>query len=90
MVDIIIGSVQPVSPPVGRPTPPSGTFEAEILNIRAPRKMITGPDGQERRKQFRQDPTNGQVLTVLIPDGAALPKDLDANKYKVMLRFMKK
>ncbi len=90
MVDIIIGSVQPVSPPVNKPDPAAGTFEGEILNIRAPRQAITSPDGKERRKQFRQDPHNGQVLTLLIPDGASLPKDLDGRKYKVVLRFMKK
>jgi hypothetical protein len=90
MVDIIIGSVQPVGPPAEKPTQPSGTFEAEILNIRTPRKAISGPEGKERRKKFRQDPLNGQVLTILIPNGTALPKDLDSNKYKVMVRFMKK
>ncbi len=90
MVDIIIGSVPPVGPPANKPTQRSGTFEAEILDIRKPRHNISSPTGKERRKQFRQDPHNGQVLTILVPNGTELPKDLDKRKYKVMLRFLKK
>lgn len=91
MVDIIIGSIPPTRPPDSKPeTTVQGTVEAEILNIRRPRQSISRPAGEERRKQFRQDPHNGQVLTLLVPNGMQLPKDLDERKYKVMLRFMKK
>ncbi|WP_028582543.1 hypothetical protein [Desulfogranum japonicum] len=90
MVDIIIGEVQPVGTPVNKPTSSATMLEAEILDIRQPRKTISGPSGKERRKQFRQDPHNGRVLTILIPNGMHLPKDLDVRKYKIMLRFMKK
>lgn len=91
MVDIIIGSIQPTRPPDKKPGEVvPGAIEAEILNIRRPRQTISRPSGKERRKQFRQDPHNGQVLTLLVPDGMKLPKDLDERRYKVMLRFMKK
>ena len=60
------------------------------LHIREPRQRIVGPAGQERRKHPRQDPRNGRVLTILIPNGAVLPKDLDGKKYEVLLRFVKK
>ncbi len=90
MVDIIIGEVQPVNQPVNKPATSASMLEAEILNIRPPRKRITGPEGKERRKQFRQDPRNAKVLTILIPDSTMLPKDLDIRTYKLMLRFMKK
>ncbi len=91
MVDIVIGSVNPIGSPVSKPgVTPGGTVEAELLDIREPRHTITGPNGKERRKQFRQDPVNGRVLTILVPNGTILPKDLDARHYKVMLRFMKK
>ncbi len=90
MVDIIIGSVPPPGPPVNKPGPPGGAIEAEILNVREPRKRRIDPEGDDRRKQFRQDPAGARVLTVLIPNAMTLPKDLDGKNYKVMLRFMKK
>jgi hypothetical protein len=90
MVDIIIGSTAPIGPPTGKPGPGSAPVEAELLHIRDPRQRIAGPLGQERRKQPRQDPRKGKVLTLLIPDGAILPKDFDVKKYKVLLRFMRK
>jgi hypothetical protein len=90
MVDIIIGSIEPITPSASQ-KPPTGTpVEAELLHIREPRQRIIGPMGQERRRQPRKDPQKGRVLTLLIPDGSALPKDLDIKKYKVLLRFMKK
>ena len=91
MVDIIVGAVTPTGAPLSKPgITPGGAVEAELLNIREPRQAISGPSGKERRKQFRQDPVNGRVLTILVPNGTILPKDLDARHYKVMLRFMKK
>lgn len=90
MVDIIIGSTEPVVPATGRPGTNGTPVEAELLHIRDPRQRIIGPIGQERRRQPRQDPMNGKVLTLLIADSTALPKDLDIKKYKVTLRFMKK
>ncbi|MBM9511333.1 hypothetical protein [Desulfogranum marinum] len=90
MVDIIIGQVQPIGPPVKKTDTNSISVEAEILNVRPPRKQITRPAGEERRKQFRQDPHNGQVLTLLVPNGMTLPKDLDGKKYKVVMRIVKK
>jgi hypothetical protein len=90
MVDIIIGSMEPLGPPTPKSGPNGGPVEAELLHIREPRQRIVGPLGQERRRQPRQDPQKGRVLTLLIPDGTVLPKDLDIKKYKVLLRFMKK
>lgn len=90
MVDIIVGQIQPIGPPVNKKDTNSTAVEAEILNVRPPRKQITRPSGNERRKQFRQDPHNGQVLTLLVPNGTKLPKDLDGRKYKVVMRIVKK
>lgn len=90
MVDIIIGGIEPIMPSPHKPGPSGAPVEAELLHIREPRQRIIGPLGQERRRQQRQDPQNGRVLTLLIPDGTILPKDMDIAKYKVMLRFMKK
>ena len=90
MVDIIIGSIIPPGSPTDRTPPPGGLVEAELLHVRPPRQRTIGPAGQERRKQVRRDPPNGRVLTLMIPDGKALPRDLDGNKYKVLVRFVKK
>ncbi|HHL33682.1 MAG TPA: hypothetical protein ENJ30_04895 [Desulfobulbaceae bacterium] len=90
MVDILVGGIPPAGPPVS-PTRLSATgVEAELLNIRSPRKRITGPKGRERRKQFRQDPVGGKVLTILVANGNTLPKNLNTKDYRVVLRFVKK
>jgi len=90
MVDIIIGSIEPLGSPTNKPGSGGTPIEAELLHVRDPRQRIVGPLGQERRKQPRQDPQHGKVLTLLIPDSAILPKDLDVKKYKVLIRFMRK
>ncbi len=90
MVDIIIGQVAPTGPPTNRHSHTGTPIEAQILNIRDPRKNRVNPEGEERRKEFRQDPVNGRILTILVPNGISLPKDLDGKQYKVILRFMKK
>ncbi|MBM9536930.1 hypothetical protein [Desulfobulbus alkaliphilus] len=90
MVDIIIGSIEPLGSPTSKPPVTGGLIEAELLNVRNPRQRISGPRLQERRRQPRSDPHKGKVLTLLIPDGTTLPKDLDGKQYKVLLRFMKK
>ena len=90
MIDIIIGSIEPVTPSTAQPNPGGRAVEAELLHIREPRQRVIGPLGHERRRQPRQDPQRGRVLTLLIPDATSLPKDLGVGKYKVLLRFMKK
>jgi len=90
MVDIIVGGIPPAGPSASATRSSAAVVEAELLNIRGPRQRITGPRGRERRKQFRQDPVGGKVLTVLVAKGTVLPKDLDCKNYKVALRFIKK
>lgn len=90
MVDIIIGSIEPLGPPAGKPGTGSSFITAELLHIRNPRQRVIGPIGQERRRQPRQDPFKGKVLTLLVADSAVLPKDLDTKNYQVLLRSKKK
>ncbi|MCL2789251.1 MAG: hypothetical protein FWD79_01260 [Desulfobulbus sp.] len=90
MVDIIIGSVDSLGHHSGTAGLTGALVEAELLHVRDPRQRVAGPQGQERRRQPRRDPANGKVLTLLIPDSAILPKDLETKKYKVLLRFIKK
>lgn len=90
MVDIIIGSIIPPGSPADRTPQPGGLVEAELLHVRSPRQRTLATAGQERRKQVRRDPPNGRVVTLMIPDAKALPRDLDTKKYKVLVRFVRK
>lgn len=91
-MEIIIGSSPHISQEIQTKTQPatSGVVEAKLLHVRKPRKGIAGPSGMERRQKQTQDPLKGRVLTVLVPDAALLPKDLENSEYRVMLRFSKK
>ena len=92
-MEIIIGS----SPQIGQSFPANqpggsnnGMVEAKLLNVRRVRQGIAGPSGMERREKKTSDPRRGRVLTVMIADAEALPKDIDTSKYKVMLKFVPK
>jgi len=90
-MEIIIGSVPPLKPqnqkPVQRSTP---LIEAQLLHIRAPRQGIAGPSGRERRTSKAKDPRSGRILTIMVPDGAVLPADLDVEKYDVSIRLIRR
>jgi len=90
MVDVIIGAIQAMGPPIQRPGGVGGAIEAEILNVRPPRKGVSGPAGRERRREQRRDPPAGRVITLLVPNGVELPRDIDGRRYKAMLRLVKK
>jgi len=91
-MEIIIGSSPHISQEIPTKKQPaaSGVVEAKLLHVRKPRKGIAGPSGMERRQKQTQDPLKGRVLTVLVPDAALLPKDIEDSQYRVMLRFSKK
>ena len=89
-MEIIIGSIPPLGPSPPRPQETGPTIEAHLLHIRPPRKGIAGPSGMERRGKKVNDPQKGRVLTILVPDANSLPKDIDSEKYKVILRFVRK
>jgi hypothetical protein len=89
-MEIIIGSIPPLGPTPPRAAETGPTVEAHLLHIRQPRKGIAGPSGMERRGKKVNDPQRGRVLTILVPDANSLPKDIDSEKYKVILRFVRK
>lgn len=90
-MEIIIGSMQPLGGPPGKKNvaKESGVIEARLLNVRKPRKGISGPSGAERRTKKTKDPVKGRVLTLMVMDGDELPKDIDTVQYRVTLRFHK-
>ncbi|MBN1930338.1 MAG: hypothetical protein JW786_01850 [Desulfobacterales bacterium] len=91
-MEIIIGSTQPVGPPVlkgiGTNT---GMIEAKVLNIRPSRKrqrQLQHGTIERRKKKITSDPSGGRVLVLLIPDGYKLPKGIESGNYRVFLRFV--
>lgn len=90
-MEIVIGLTPPLAQnfPAKGPTAANGFIEAKLLHVRPPRKGIAGPSGMERRGKHTKDPLRGRVLTIMVPDGDMLPRDIDSTNYKVMLRFHK-
>ncbi len=90
-MEIIIGSIPPLPAQAQKlPEKSSGTIDAQLLNVRAPRKGIAGPSGRERRNKAASDPLRGRVLTIMVPDASMLPGDFDSDKYDVSLRLIRK
>jgi hypothetical protein len=90
-MEIIIGAIPPL-PSQNQKAPPKSTpaIEAQLLNVRPPRRGIAGPSGRERRTKHVNDPYSARVLTIMVPDGSQLPKDLDPEKYEVSIRFIRR
>jgi hypothetical protein len=89
-MEIVIGRAQPVGPPASQKAVSGEFIEAKMLNLRPPRRRKTGtPPGQtERRNQnSTNDPVGGRVMTLLIPNGFAIPKDIESGNYRIFLRF---
>ena len=77
-MEIIIGSIPPLHTSGEKPhARESGAVEAQLLNVRPPRKGIAGPSGAERRGRKTKDPAKGRVLTLMVLDADELPKDID-------------
>jgi hypothetical protein len=90
-MEIIIGSMPPLTPQSGKPKEQSTpVIEAQLLHVRPPRKGIAGPSGMERREKKVKDPLKGRVLTIMVPDGSLLPADIDRAKYNVYMRLVRK
>jgi hypothetical protein len=92
-MEIVIGAVNRVGQP-GQKSELRGAFvEAQVLNIRQPRRRREGPrDGQpdRRDKGNTYDPASGRVIVLLVPDGYHIPQDLGSGNYRVFLRFAPK
>lgn len=90
-MEIVIGSIPPLKlqnqklPP--QATPP---IEAQLLNVRSPRRGVAGPSGRERRNKKASDPRAGRVLTIMVPDARQLPADIDTEKYDVSIRLIRR
>jgi hypothetical protein len=92
-MEIVIGASPRVGQP-GKKAEARGAFvEAQVLNVRAPRRRREGPrSGQpDRRYKGRgNDPAAGRVVVLMVPDGYNIPKDLSSGNYRVFLRVAPK
>ncbi|MGV8075448.1 MAG: hypothetical protein AB2L11_12945 [Syntrophobacteraceae bacterium] len=90
-MDIIIGSTESIgSQNVGGMEPGGRTIEAKALSSRPARKRLCRPPrGQPERRTSGSgnDPNGAGVLTLLIPEGYKIPRDIASGKYKIVLRL---
>ena len=90
-MEIVIGATQRVDLKANRPDAKENVIEARVLNVRPPRRRPSGNRPVERRHgQPAYDPAAGRVLVLLVPEGYAIPKDIDSGNYRVFLRFAPK
>lgn len=90
-MEIVIGSIPPLQPQGQKMVQKGTTFiEGQLLHVRAPRKGVAGPSGRERRTKQSSDPRKGRVLTIMVPDGALLPADIDTGRYEVTIRLVRR
>ena len=92
-MEIVIGNIPPLKNPSSPGMAPGGGIvEGKLLNIRPPRKgrQQPPPAGQRerRRKATVRDNPGGRVVTLFIPEGYKIPKDLDSGNYRLFLKFM--
>lgn len=91
-MEIVIGAISRVGPPGPKTAEMrAGTVEAKLLNVRQPRRRQgRPPTGQADRRggKTSPDPSSGRVVVLLIPEGYSLPKDIDEDNYRILLRFV--
>lgn len=95
-MEIVVGATNQARPS-GSKAPdssgPGGYIEARVLNIRPGRssqQSLTSGIDNRRMGQPHHDPSNGSVLMLLIPDSTKLPRDINADHYRVFVRVSNK
>ena len=90
MVDFIVGPVSPVrGEQQGVEARHGEPVQGVVLAVRNSRRHASDGTAPERRQApGRRDPAGAQVLTILIPDGSAVPRDLAGGNYRVVVRFV--
>jgi len=92
LMDIVIGDTSSVGSPLARETRKfGGMVEAKMLNIRPPRRTrdrLKAGENKRRNEKNNQDPGNGRVMVVLVPDGYKIPKDIGTRDYRILIRFI--
>jgi hypothetical protein len=93
-MEIIIGAATKMQTAMSKSETGGGSLvEARMLKVRPARRggELAPPGDEDRRTiQNAQDPSSGRILTLLVPDDASLPKDVQSGDYRVFLRFAKR
>lgn len=93
-MEIIIGGIRSLDASGKAPLAANNSsIEARVLDIRAPRKRDgRPPQGQNERRTAKSpsDPANARIMTILIPEGQKIPKDIASGNYKLFLRFVRR
>jgi len=94
-MEIVVGSTRQITPMRARNQEAAGGgfVEAKVLTVRSTRKRRGAPPvgNQDRRQRGNDyDPAAGRVLTLLVPDGAMIPMDIESSNYRVFVRFSSK
>lgn len=91
---IVIGDAPRVGPAGQyRSDPETAMLEARLLDIRRSRKERGDPPvGQTERREGGEpaDPSSGQILTLLIPEGHRVPRGVESGNYRIFLRFVQR
>ena len=89
-MEIVIGATPRVGAPLkSTPAAGGGYVEATVLNVRPPRRrQERAPNqGDRRTKKNAVDPASGRVMTLMIPEGYNIPRDIESGNYRIFLRF---
>lgn len=94
-MEIVVGSTRQTTPmrAKNQETAGGGFVEAKVLTVRPTRNRRGAPPvGNRDRRQSGNDydPATGRVLTLLVPDGAMIPMDIESSNYRVFVRFSTK
>ncbi len=92
-MEIVIGAAPRIGQPGKRMVPKTAYVEAQVLNMRAPRRRRENLDGGQpdrRHPKANADPAAGRVLLLMVPEGYHIPQDLDSGNYRVFLRVVPK
>jgi hypothetical protein len=91
-MEIVIGASPRIGQPGKKEASRGAYVEAQVLNIRSPRRRRESRAGQpdRRYKGGGHDPAAGRVVVLMVPDGYSIPKDIGSGNYRVFLRFAPK
>jgi len=90
-MEIVIGAAQRINTQkYNRSAPRTRYAQARILNVRKPRNRYNNLTygHMNRRRKNVNDPVNGKVITLMIPNNSAVPSDLETGNYSIQVKFI--
>ncbi len=92
-MEIVIGSAPRIQLAERKgPEMEGGLLEAQLLDSRGPRKRRAPPPLGDERRDYgpADDPVNGRVLVLLVPEGHRIPRGVESGQFKIFLRFVRR